>query len=316
MLSSLTTKIAMKKMGLSSDSFNFNPFAGPAEPIEPKKPTPAKSSKDGSVPGLDDMNEEEKTSNWPAWMTVKALPLTVQPWLAPPPPPIPVAECPKVGDLAPLDRDRKLVFGGGKNVLVVFLRCVGCACVFPNPRASPFRSCCHATNFSLLAVAQKTFLNLRTVANKHANELTCVAVSHSSEQATKKWLDMLGGAWNVQIVIDEDRSIYAAWGLGLGSVWYVLNPTTQVQSWKETGWLGEKVAGAIKRTATGGRAATYTTGGSGVIDVEGPATVMGNKWQTAGAWAVNGRGTVIWGGKALRADDVLDLEGGLAALGL
>jgi hypothetical protein len=53
-----------------------------------------------------------------------------------------------------------------------------------------------------------------------------------------------------------------------------------------------------------------------VIDVEGPTTVMGNKWQTAGAWAVNGKGVVIWGGKAARADDLLDLEAGCRALGL
>jgi hypothetical protein len=142
-------------------------------------------------------------------------------------------------------------------------------------------------------------------------------VSHSSEQATKKWVDMLGGAWNVQVVIDEDRSLYAAWGLGLGSVWYVFNPTTQREAWKEKGWLGEKVAGAIQRTGTEGIGkASYQTGGSGVIDVEGPTTVMGNKWQTAGAWAVDGKGTVVWGGKALRADDVMDLDLGATALTL
>ena len=126
----------------------------------------------------------------------------------------------------------------------------------------------------------------------------------------------MGGAWNVQMVIDEDRSVYAAWGLGLGSMWYVLNPTTQVQSWKEKGWLGEKVATAVQRTA--GRNSpvpSYQTGGAGVIDGEGPTTVMGNKWQTSGAWAIDGRGQIVWGGKALRADDVMDLDAGLAALG-
>ena len=129
MLSAITTKIALRKVGLSSDSFNFNnPFAAAEPKPKPVRRAPT-SGKDGTVPGLDDLGEEEKTNNWPAWMSVKSLPLTVQPWLTAPPPPVPIAECPKVGDLAPIDRDRKLVFGpGGKLVLVVFLRCVGCAC--------------------------------------------------------------------------------------------------------------------------------------------------------------------------------------------
>lgn len=141
----------------------------------------------------------------------------------------------------------------------------------------------------------------------------------------------MGGAWNVSVVIDEDRAVYAAWGLGLGSVWYVFNPSSQIQGWKEKGWLGASVAGAITRTGTAGRGksvldaeregklALVGTGGTGVVgreEVEGPETVMGNKWQQAGAWAVDGRGKVVWGGKAVRADDVLDLEAGVRALGL
>lgn len=145
----------------------------------------------------------------------------------------------------------------------------------------------------------------------------------------------------MEIVIDEDRAIYAAWGLGLGSVWSVLNPTTQVQSWKEKGWLGASVAAGITRTGTGGvgrsrldveregklraagvggtggvggRNGTGVVGGDGVE--AGPGTVMGNKWQETGAWAVDGRGTVVWGGKCARADEVLELEAGVRALGL
>lgn len=49
---------------------------------------------------------------------------------------------------------------------------------------------------------------------------------------------------------------------------------------------------------------------------EGPSTVLGNKWQQAGAWAIDGRGTVVWGGKALRADDLMDLDQGAKILGL
>ncbi len=140
-------------------------------------------------------------------------------------------------------------------------------------------------------------------------------------------MDLLGGAWNVQVVIDEDRAVYAAWGLGLGSVWYVFNPTSQIAGFKDKGWLGSSVATAIQRTGTAGKGPNAATlngtrsnsmpNGAGVVGgEEGPATVMGNKWVQAGAWAVDGRGTVVWGGKALRADDVLDIEAGVKALGM
>lgn len=343
MFSSLTTKIALRKLGLNSDTLNFSSPTADPDP-KPKKLT--KNAPPGTVPGLDD--EDDSSSKWPAWMTVKSLPLTVQPWLSPAPPPIPVAaECPKPGDLAPLDRDRKLTFGGGKKVLVVFLRCVGCACtssphpILPSPTTQPNNPNPQLTH-PPLKVAQKTFLHLRALANKHPATLSCIAVSHSSPAATKKWIDLMGGAWNVTVVVDEDRAVYAAWGLGLGSVWYVLNPTSQVQGWKEKGWLGASVAGAITRTGTAGQGRSALdaeregkrerererglgvsgggSGGAGVVgrdvEMEGPSTVLGNKWQTAGAWAVDGRGTVVWGGKAVRADDVLDLEAGVRALGL
>ncbi|KAG7122323.1 hypothetical protein HYQ44_003221 [Verticillium longisporum] len=257
-------------------------------------------------------DEGNTNGGWPAWMSMKSIPVTVQPWFTPPPPPVPVAVvCPKVGDVAPLDRDRKLIFGGGRPVLLVFLRCVGCA------------------------FAQKTFLALRAISVKH--QIACVAVSHSSQAATQKWLDLMGGAWNVEVVIDEDRAIYAAWGLGLCSVWHMFNPSSQVQGWKETGWLGEKVAGAMKRpsatsrrdditpTEAKGKLGRINTASNGRGLTQGPAsargakdenetTMMGNKWQTAGAFAVDGRGTVVWGGKALKVDDVLDLDMGIKIL--
>ncbi|KAI0522241.1 hypothetical protein F5B22DRAFT_466456 [Xylaria bambusicola] len=302
MLSSFTAKLAMKKVGLSSDALDFSS-------------TPSNPSKSDSNAKYDD-EDDSSNSNWPAWMSTKKLPLTAQAWLSPTPPPVPIAtECPKPGDLAPLDRDRQLEFGGGRPVIVLFLRCVGCA------------------------FAQKSFLALRTLASKKQGSLRCIAVSHSSAAATRKWVDILGGSWNVEVVIDQDRAIYAAWGLGLGNIWYMFNPTTQVQGWKEKGWLGIKVADAIQRTGAADRLTTGKSGtavkrtgtgmstrsqgksGTGEVetkgeaDIEGPSTVMGNKWQQAGLFAVDGRGTVIWAAKASRADDVMDLDAAAASLG-
>ncbi|KAI0802489.1 hypothetical protein GGR55DRAFT_683277 [Xylaria sp. FL0064] len=304
MFSSLTTKLALKKAGLSSDTLDF----------ASQSSKPAKGNSYAS--GGDDLDESSNLG-WPAWMSTKKLPLTAQAWLSPVPPPVPVAaECPKPGDLAPFDHDRQLEFGGGRPVIVLFLRCVGCA------------------------FAQKSFLALRTLASKKQGSLRCIAVSHSSAAATRKWIDILGGSWNVEVVIDEDRAIYAAWGLGLGNIWYMFNPTTQVQGWKEKGWLGIKVADAVQRS---GNADRLTTGkndagiqrtGTGLstrsqgrsnstganrtgseADALGPSTVMGNKWQQAGLFAVDGRGTVVWGAKALRADDIMDLDAAAAILG-
>jgi hypothetical protein len=159
-------------------------------------------------------------------------------------------------------------------------------------------------------VAQKTFLNLRTIANRCNGTMRCVAVSHSSAEATKKWIDMLGGAWSVEVIIDEDRAIYAAWGLGLGNMLYLLHPSAQMQGWKEKGWLGEKVASAVQRQAT------MSSNPTDDDDDDDNSTTMGNKWQEAGSFAVDGKGTVIWGGKATRVDDVMNLDEGAQLLEL
>jgi hypothetical protein len=124
----------------------------------------------------------------------------------------------------------------------------------------------------------------------------------------------MGGAWNVEVVIDEDRAIYAAWGLGTANMWHLFNPTTQMQGWKEKGWLGDKVAesirrrGAVQPVSRPNRTAAPSAGADDDDDVDGVSNVLGNKWQESGAFAVDGRGTVIWGTKALRADEIMDLD--------
>ncbi|KAK7985169.1 hypothetical protein PG988_002791 [Apiospora saccharicola] len=303
MFSSLTTKLAMRKVGIKSDTFDFS---GPA----PKKGAPEP--------------DENANGGWPQWMTVKKLPLTAQAWLSPLPPP---------------RAHRRRVPQGGRP-----------GAPRPRPAAGVWRREAHRRavpalrwlclyvilHFPLLllpiCIAQKSFLALRTLANRHQGKITCVAISHSSRDATRKWMDLLGGAWNVEVLIDEDRAIYAAWGLGLGSVWYMFNPTTFSQGWKEKGWLGEKVAGSINRTESmgpgaGGAAKNNKnnsntkagSAGAGVEDDmvdEGPSTALGNKWQQAGVFAIDGRGTVVYAEKATRADDVMNLDAAVQILGL
>ena len=123
MFSSLTTKIALKKVGLPSDTFDLSSWTLPPtdqprrEPNKLRKPMPE---------GYDPNNPDD---SWGSWFSGGiGLPLTVHPWLSPAPPPVKVAAVPSVGDSAPVDREGRLRLGGGQRTLVVFLRCVGCAC--------------------------------------------------------------------------------------------------------------------------------------------------------------------------------------------
>jgi hypothetical protein len=128
----------------------------------------------------------------------------------------------------------------------------------------------------------------------------------------------MGGQWNVEVVIDESRAAYAAWGLGLGNFLYLFHPAAQAQGWKEKGWLADEVAAAVQRTGAGS-VSVREKKNSAADDEEGDdgednSGVMGSKWQQAGAFAVDSKGTVIWGGKAERADDMMNLEEGARIL--
>lgn len=81
------------------------------------------------------------------------------------------------------------------------------------------------------------------------------------------------------------------------------------------------MAGAIQRSNSRSKemAGRYTEPrkGRGVVEEtteNGSLTELGSKWQEAGAFAVDGRGTVVWGGKATSADDVMDLDEGAKLL--
>ena len=130
-----------------------------------------------------------------------------------------------------------------------------------------------------LEVAEKTFLQLRRLANSDPGTIY-IAVSHSDKAATHQWLTDIGGRGEVQVVVDEDRKIYAAWGLGPSSFWHVLNPMALMT--------------------------VYHTGKQDGIRVR--PTQSGTRWQTAGSFAVDGKGFVAWGRPSERADDVPNLE--------
>ncbi|KAF7561874.1 hypothetical protein G7046_g2263 [Stylonectria norvegica] len=172
-----------------------------------------------------------------------------------------VAAVPEVGSRAPSSDQLRLP--DGRPTLVVFLRHCGC----------PF--------------AEKTFKTLTALSGKY-DKVHCVAVSHSSAAATDQWLPQVGGTWAVDMTVDEQRLLYAQWGLGISSTWHVVNPLALYSVFR----LG-KDEGIWNRP-----------------------TDSGSRWQMGGAFAVDSFGVVRWAHVAASADDMPDLEAGIKALGV
>lgn len=139
----------------------------------------------------------------------------------------------------------------------------------------------------LRAVAEKTFKSLSAISDKH-KEINCIAVSHSSPAHTEKWIPMVGGAWSVSTIVDEDRDLYAQWGLGVASTWHVFSP-----------WVISSVFRLGKQE-----------------NIWNLPTESGNRWQTAGAFAVGADGLVKYSQVSRTADDLPDFDAVLKALGI
>ena len=177
------------------------------------------------------------------------------------PPSLSKAPLPAIGSRAPSTPQLSIPAASGKPPLIAFLRHCGC----------PF--------------AEKTLLSLRSIASSHPS-ITCIAVSHSDRSSTDNWLAALGGAGNVRVIVDEEREIYAKWGLGVSSLWHVLSPWSMWSVFR----LGRE-EGIWNRP-----------------------TESGSRWQESGAFAVDGEGVVRWAGRAESADWIPDFEEGLKAL--
>lgn len=138
-----------------------------------------------------------------------------------------------------------------------------------------------------ILVAEKSFKQLVTLAeaNKGGN---FIAVSHSSAEATERWVPQVGGAWSADVVVDAERDVYAQWGLGVSSAWHVTSP-----------WVLWSV---------------YRLGAD--EGVWNKPTESGTRWQTGGAFAVDKDGTVRWAHISSAADDLPDLGAAAAAVGL
>lgn len=84
--------------------------------------------------------------------------------------------------------------------------------------------------------------------------------------------------------MDAEREVYGAWGLSTSSFWHVFGSLASASRL-------EKEDGIKVRS-----------------------TESGNRWQTAGNFAVDGQGTIRWSRKDKRADDLPDLKQGVDAV--
>lgn len=126
---------------------------------------------------------------------------------------------------------------------------------------------------------------MKTAADKNPS-IRYVAVSHSDQPSTDKWVEDVGGAGQVEVLVDEQREAFSAYGLGLSSFWAVLNPSS------------------LKNAMTIGK----TEG----IDIR--PTQSGSRWQEAGLFALDGAGVIKYSHKAQTSDDLGDLQAATAAL--
>ncbi|KAI1200480.1 hypothetical protein F5X97DRAFT_321453 [Nemania serpens] len=168
---------------------------------------------------------------------------------------------PEVGTKAPTHAN--LTLPTDKPTIIAFLRHCGC----------PF--------------AEKTFKALTTLST-HYKDINFVAVSHSSSEATERWVVSVGGNWDVGVVIDEERDLYALFGLGVSTTWHVLSPLTLYSTLQ----LGKKE------------------------NIWNRPTESGSRWQTAGAFAIDEGGLVRWRHIAARADDLADWDAAVQSVGV
>lgn len=134
-------------------------------------------------------------------------------------------------------------------------------------------------------MAEKDLHRLRAEAQRYAG-VHFIAVSHSALDATSRWLDLVGGAGNVEILIDPNRDIYTAYGLGRASVFAMLNLPRELSA-----LFRLKRQGYVLR-----------------------ATEDGNRWQTGGLAAIAADGTVKYAHAATWTNDTGDFDAAIAAV--
>jgi hypothetical protein len=173
-----------------------------------------------------------------------------------PAPALAVGSPPAVGDAAP---ELPVTLAAGRPAVVAFLRHAGC----------PF--------------AEATLRAMRDAAAADA-EVHWVAISHAPADATDRWCRGIGGAAGVEVVSDQSRRSYAAWGLGQTRLGH---------------FMGRQSLGAVTRLARQGIRNTHPTG---------------TRWQAAGTFALDRERIVRWRHLPEHAGDLPDLDAAREAI--
>nr|MBA3740323.1 AhpC/TSA family protein [Chloroflexota bacterium] len=109
-------------------------------------------------------------------------------------------------------------------------------------------------------------------------ELEWVAVSHASRETTGDWARAVGGSGLLELVVDQERRLYGAWGIGRTDLSHFMGPSA--------------LKGVVRLARQG-------------IHNRHP---QGSRWQGAGTFAVDRSGTVPWRHLPEHAGDLPDLE--------
>ena len=115
-------------------------------------------------------------------------------------------------------------------------------------------------------------------------EFNWIAVSHARLEATDSWCAEVGASRHVRVVIDEDRTSYAAWGLGRSTLRH---------------FAGRRSLGAVVKLARNGIRNRHPTG---------------SRWQQSGTFAVAADGTIAWRHIPKHAGDLPDFTAALGAV--
>ncbi len=171
-----------------------------------------------------------------------------------PPPQLKLAPLPAVGDPAPSAPPLGPIRG---PAVVAFLRHVGC----------PF--------------AESTVRAMTEVADLHP-EIRWIVVSHASLAATDRWCAEVRAGLRLELVIDERRELYAAWGLGRSSLAHFAGPRSLASVAK------------LRRRGIANR------------------HPVGSRWQQAGTFAIDSHGAICWRHLPGHAGDLPDFDAAAA----
>ena len=141
------------------------------------------------------------------------------------------------------------------------------------------------TSLMLRKVAEKTFRHFCNLANDHP-DIQFIAVSHSDPEHTDEWLISVGGYGDVKVTTDPEREMYGQWGLGISGWGAVLSPSG----------IADTISLAIAE------------------GIKNKPTKSGNRWQTAGSFAIDEGGIVRWAHISASAGDISKFADGLKAL--